>query len=190
MNTEARTAIILLLKGLFYQSDNQKAFFELVTNSYGVISDYFETIGLEVVVDEADGYAYLKNIVYEKEEDLLPRLLQHRELSYKVSLLCLILRKKIAEFDMQNESEIAIVTKEDISSSILLFLDIKFNEVKIKKDIDATIKKVESLGFLKKIKFSDDTYEIKSSIKSFVNIAFLEEFDKKLSKYKEANLWN
>ena len=190
MNSEAKTAIILLLKGLFYKTDNEKAFFELVANSYGSISDYFETIGLEVMVDETDGYAYLKNIVYEKEEDVLPRVIQSRELSYKVSLLCLILRKKIAEFDMQNDSEKAVITKEDILTSILLFLDVKFNEVKIKKDIDTTIKKVENLGFLRKLKISDDTYEIKSSIKSFVDISFLEEFDQKLSQYKEAKLWN
>ena len=190
MNKDARVAIILLLKGIFYKNENEKAFFELVTNSYGAISDYFETIGLEVVVDESDGYAYLKNRVYENEEDVLPKLIQNRELSYKVSLLCMILRKKIAEFDMQNDNQKAVISKEEIISNILLFLDIKFNEVKITKEIEATIKKVEDLGFLKKLKNQNTTYEIKNSIKSFVNVEFLEEFDKKLNEYKEAKLWN
>lgn len=190
MNKDARTAIILLLKGLFYKEDDEKAFFELTTNSFGAISDYFDTIGLEVMIDESDGYAYLRNKIYEDDEQSLPKLIQKRELSYKVSLLCIILRKKIAEFDMQNENEKAIVTKEDMITSMLLFLDIKFNEVKIKKEMEATIKKVEDLGFLKKVKNFEDTYEIKSSIKSFVNISFLEDFDKKLVEYKKANLWN
>ncbi len=190
MTQDAKIAIILLLKGLFYKSDNEKAFFELATNSYGAISDYFETIGLEVMVDETDGYAYLKNRVYEEEAEALPKVIRNRELSYKVSLLCMLLRKKIAEFDMQNDSEKAVVTKEDIISLLSLFLDIKFNEVKIKKDIEATIKKVEDLGFLKKLKISSEAYEIKNAIKSFINISYLEDFDKKLQEYKEVNLWS
>ncbi|MCK5294405.1 MAG: DUF4194 domain-containing protein [Arcobacteraceae bacterium] len=190
MNKDAKVAIILLLKGLFYKNDNEKVFFELIHNSYGVIAEYFSTIGLEVMIDENDGYAYLKNIVYEDEEESLPKLIQNRELSYKVSLLCVLLRKKIADFDMQNENERAIVSKEDIVSSILLFLDMKFNEIKIQKEIDTTIKKVEELGFLKKLKIQDEVYEIKSSIKAFVDATWLDEFDKKLEEYKKSKLWN
>jgi hypothetical protein len=190
MNKDAKIAIILLLKGLFYEKDNEKAFFELTHNSYGSIVDYFDTIGLELRIEENDGYAYLKNKEFEDENEALPKLIQSRELSYKVSLLCVLLRKKIADFDMQNENERAITTKEDIVSSILLFLDQKFNEIKIQKNIDAIIKKVEDLGFLKKLKTFDDTYEIKNSIKSFIDANWLNDFDNKLKEYKEANIWN
>jgi len=190
MNKDAKIAIILLFKGLFYKTDNEKAFFELVHNSYGSIVEYFSTIGLDVMIDENDGYAYLKNKIYEDEEDILPKIIQNRELSYKVSLLCVLLRKKIADFDMQNENERAIISKEDIVSSILLFLDIKFNEIKIKKEIDATIKKVEELGFLKKLKISDEAYEIKSSIKAFIDASWLSDFDKNISTYKEGKIWS
>ena len=190
MNKDAKIAIILLLKGLFYKKDNEKAFYELIENSYGTIVEYFENMGLEVILDENDGYAYLQNIEYEKEDDVLPKLIQNRELSYKVSLLCVLLRKKIADFEMQNENERAIISKEDIVSMLFLFLDIKFNEVKIKKDIDTTIKKLEELGFLKKLKLSNDTYEIKNSIKAFINASWLDSFDKKLQEYKEAKVWN
>jgi len=120
----------------------------------------------------------------------LPKVIQKRELSYKVSLLLMLLRKKIAEFDMQNENEKAIVSKEDIINSLLLFLNIKFNEVKIKREIETTIKKVEELGFLKKLKNVEDAYEIKNSIKSFVNAKFLGDLDKKLQEYKEAKQWS
>lgn len=190
MNKDAKTAIILLLKGLFYKSDNEKAFFELVHKSYGAIAEYFSTIGLDVMVEENDGYAYLKNKVYEEDEESLPKLIQNRELTYKVSLLCVLLRKKIADFDMQNEHERAIISKEDIHAHIALFLDIKFNEVKTQKEIDSTIKRVEELGFLKKLNVSEEVYEIKNSIKSFVDASWLNTFDEKLTHYKEANIWN
>ena len=61
MNNDAKTAIVLLLKGIFYKSDNEKAFFEMVHNSYAAIVEYLDTIGLELLIDENDGYAYLKN---------------------------------------------------------------------------------------------------------------------------------
>jgi hypothetical protein len=190
VNNNAKTAVILLLKGLFYRTENEKAFFELLNNSHGEIVAYLETIGLELMIDEEDGYAYLKNKIYDEEEEALPKLLGSRELSYKVSLLIMLLRKRRVDFDMQNDNERAIVSKEDIISELLFFLDIKFNEVKVKKEIESTIKKVEELGFLKSLKTSDEAYEIKSAIKSFVDAKFLDDFDKKLTEYKEANLWN
>jgi len=190
MNKDAKTAIISLLKGLFYKADHEKAFFELTHNSYASIIEYFETIGLDVRVDENDGYAYLVNKVFEDESEALPKLIQNRELSYKVSLLCVLLRKKIADFDMQNENERAIISKDDIVSSILLFLDIKFNEIKILKEIESTIKKVEELGFLKKLKIDENSYEIKSSIKSFIDATWLNDFDEKLKEYQESKVWS
>jgi len=189
MNKDAKIATILLVKGLFYKSDNEKAFYEMSENSYGVVFDYFDTIGLELVIDENDGYAYLQNKVFEDEDEALPKLIQARELSYKVSLLCVLLRRRIAEFEMQSENERAIITKEDIKLEILLFLEIKFNEIKITKEIEATIKKVEELGFLKKLK-NTEAYEIRSAIKAFVNASWLDEFDKKLQEYKEVKIWN
>lgn len=190
MNNDAKTAIILLLKGIFYKKENEKAFFELIENSYHPIAEYFETINLELKIDEDDGYAYLQNKVQEESEDSLPKLLQSRQLSYKVSLLCMLLRQKIAQFEMDNENERAIITKEDIMAMIILFLDAKFNEVKIQKEIEATIKKVEELGFLKQLKTDETSYEIKNSIKAFIDAAWLDDFDKKLQEYKEAKIWN
>ena len=190
MNNDAKTAIILLLKGIFYKKDNEKAFYELVENSLGAISEYFEIIGLEVHIEEDDGYAYLKNIDFEEEESSLPKLIPNRSLSYKVSLLCVLLRQKIAQFEGELENERAIITKEDIISMLILFLDIKFNEVKIQREIESTINKVEELGFLKKLKTDETSYEIKNSIKAFVDAQWLNQFDEKLKEYKESNIWS
>ncbi len=188
MNNHAKTAIILLLKGIFYKSDNENAFFELLENSRYAIKEYFETIGLEVHIHEEDGYAYLRNIVYEEESEVIPKLISTKNLSYKVSLLCVLLRQKIAQFEAQFENERAIITKEEMLSMLGLFLDTKFNEVKFEKDIEATIGKIENLGFLKRLKTDD--YEIKPSLKAFVDVKWLDDFDAKLKMYKEAKEWN
>jgi len=190
MNIDARVAITILLKGIFYKSDNEKAWAELIENSYAKVKEYFEVIGLDILIDESEGYAYLKNIVYEDGEGEVPKLIQKRELSYKVSLLCVLLRKEIVDFDMQNESFRVIISKEDIVKELLLYLPQNFNEVKTFKEIDATIKKVEELGFLKKLKASDEDYEIKRSLKSFVDASWLSDFDARLKEYKESGKWS
>jgi len=187
VNIDARVAITLLLKGLFYKSDNVKAWDELIESSHGAIVDYFEVIGLEVVCDESEGYAYLQNKVYEDDMPRPPRLIRSRELSYKVSLLCVLLRKKVADFDMQNEDTKAIITDEDIKEQILLFLPDKTNEVKTLKEIDTSIKKVVELGFLRKLKNQEHTYEIKRSIKAFVDAQWLSDFAVRLDAYRGVN---
>ncbi len=185
MNHDAKIATILLIKGIFYKSDNEKAWLEMIENSRGVMSDYFAIIGLELELNEVEGYAYLK--VIEQDEDVLqlPKLINSRELSYKVSLLCVLLRKRIVDFEMQSDSSRAVITKEEIAQNLLLFLEEKFNEVKIQKEIDSTIKKVEELGFLKKLKSSEQSYEIRSALKAFVDAQWLSDFDAKLQEYKE-----
>jgi len=190
MNHDARRAIVLLLKGIFYKKDDERAFFELTENSRYAIAEYLQTIGLEPVIHEEDRYAYVQNIAYEEDEDTLPKLIPNRPLGYKVSLLCVLLRKKIALFESQSDNERAIITKDDLSSELLFFLDVQFNEVKVQKDIETTIKKVENLGFLKRLKTDETSYEIQKAIRSFVDAQWLDAFDKKLQAYKEAKIWN
>jgi len=189
MNHNAKLATTLLLKGLFYKSENENAWMELVDQSRGVISDYVSMIGLALEIDENEGYAYLKNMESEENQTPLPKLIQSRELSYKVSLLCVLLRKRVVDFEMQNESSRAVVTKDELVQNIILFLPQKFNETKLYKEIDTTIKKVEDLGFLKRLKSSEDSYEIRSSIKAFVDAQWLSEFSQRLEEYKE-EIWS
>ncbi len=185
MNVEARTAIILLLKGLFYKQDNEKAWLEMVEKSYGAIKDYFETIALELRIDEEEGYAYLKNRDSHEDEEALPKLIRSRELSYKVSLLIVLLRQKIADFEMQSDDFKAVITLQEIEDQLLLYLPLKSNEVKTSKEIASTVKKVEELGFLRKLKHQEGVYEIKRAIKAFVDAQWLNEFDQRLEAYRQ-----
>jgi len=186
MNIDARRAIVILLKGLFYKSDNEKAWNELIENSFGAIKDYFEVIGLEAIIDESEGYAYLQNIDYDEDDDAVPsKLISNRELSYKVSLLCVLLRKRMVDFDMQSDDAKAIITLDEMKEMMLLFMDIKTDEVKILKEIESSIKKVQELGFLRAVKNQEGFYEIKRSIKAFVDAQWLDAFSRRLEEYKE-----
>ena len=179
INTETSKTIIKLFNGVLYKNDHPKLWLEL-EKSYATISDYLKPLGVEVIFDESEGYAYLQNL--EMEEDF-PVLLRKRTLSYKVSLLIVLLRKRLTQFDMQSDDSRAIISKEEIVEMFELFLGESFNEVKQQKEIEGTVKKVVDLGFLKKLK-SSENYEIKRVIKSFVDAQWLDEFDKRLAEYE------
>jgi hypothetical protein len=174
------TVIIKLFGGVLYKNDSPKEWLEL-EQSFAIVGDYLKPLGVEVIFDESEGYAYLKTI--EQEEDF-PKLLRRRTLSYKVSLLLVLLRKRLTQFEMQSDESRAIVTKEEMVEMFELFLNESFNEVKQVKEIEGHIKKVVDLGFLKKLK-SSESYEIKRVIKSFVDAQWMESFDTRLEEYAD-----
>ncbi|MDQ7047863.1 MAG: DUF4194 domain-containing protein [Sulfurovum sp.] len=178
INQETSKTIIKLFSGVLYKSDQPKLWLEL-EKSYAVILDYLKPLGLGVIFDEAEGYAYLQNL--ELEEDF-PILLRKRTLSYKVSLLIVLLRKRLTQFDMQSDESRAVLSTEEMVEMFELFLAQSSNEVKQVKEIEATIKKVVELGFLKRLK-SSENYEITRVIKSFVDAQWMDEFDKRLDVY-------
>ena len=179
ISKKSSAVIIKLFAGVLYKNDSPKEWLEL-EKSFAPISDYLKVLGVEPIFDESEGYAYLRSM--EIEEDF-PKLLRRRTLSYKVSLLLVLLRKRLTQFDMQSDESRAVISKEEIVELFELFLNESFNEVKQVKEIESHIKKVVELGFLKRLKNSEN-YEIKRVIKSFVDAQWMESFDERLEEYK------
>ena len=61
LNTETSKTIIKLFNGVLYKNDHPKLWLEL-EKSYAPISDYLKPLGVEVIFDESEGYAYLQNL--------------------------------------------------------------------------------------------------------------------------------
>ena len=187
MSFEAREAIVRLLKGVFYKEDEEKAWFALLQEEAS-IKEYLETIGLDVLIDTAEGFAYVRNREDEDKQKSLSKLVSKRELSYKVSLLVVLLRKRLVDFELQNENYKAVVTLEEMQEELQNFVQERYDEVKLQKEIVATIKKVEELGFLKKLNTKENTYEIRPAIKAFVDAQWLSDFDERLQEYKRVEI--
>ena len=187
MSFEAREAIVRLLKGVFYKEDEEKAWFALLQEEAS-IKEYLQTIGLEFLIDTAEGFAYVRNIENEDEQKSLSKLVSKRELSYKVSLLVVLLRKRLVDFELQNDNYKAVVTLEELQEEMQNFVQERYDEVKLQKELVVTVKKVEELGFLKKLNTKENTYEIRPAIKAFVDAQWLSDFDDKLQEYKKLEI--
>jgi hypothetical protein len=89
-----------LMKGVLYRDAHESQWRQLL-QLQPQVRDYVAVIGLTVVVDESEGYAFLRSLPALDQDDgrTVPRLIPRRSLSFHVSLLLALLRKKLIEFD-------------------------------------------------------------------------------------------
>jgi hypothetical protein len=176
-------AVTQLMKGVVYR-DTHPAWAHLL-QLQPQARDHVAVLGLQIVIDEAEGYAFLRQRPQEAEDEQskLPRLIPRRSLSFHVSLLLALLRKKLAEFDAQGSDTKLMLTREQIAEMVRVFLPASSNEARLTDQIDAHINKVVELGFLRQAKNAEPVYEVRRILKAFVDGQWLADFDTRLAEY-------
>lgn len=187
------TVLVSLLKTVLYREDNERLWASLLRLQTRV-REYTSVLNLELVLDEAEGYAFLKGRPDPDGDDpelRLPRLVARRQLSYPVSLLLALLRKKLAESDAGGGDTRLMLDRDQILELMRVFLADTSNEARLADQIDAYINKVIDLGFLRKLKSPSSgssseppTYEVRRIIKAFVDAQWLANFDARLEAYQ------
>lgn len=184
--------LINLLKSVLYRDLDERQWAALL-NLQSQVRDYVAVLNLELVLDEAEGYAFLKSRREPEEDDpqpRLPRLVARRPLSFSVSLMLALLRKKLAEFDAGGGDTRLVLSRDDIVEMLRVFLPDGSNEARLIDQIEATINKVAELGFVRKLKPAGAasagaaTYEVRRILKAFVDAQWLAEFDARLATYR------
>lgn len=180
--------LISLLKSVLYRDGDERLWAALL-NLQARVRDYVAVLNLELVLDEAEGYAFLKSRPEPVDDDAqprLPRLVARRPLSFPVSLLLALLRRKLAEFDASGGDTRLVLSRDDIVELVRLFLPDGTNEAKLIDQIETTINKVVDLGFLHKLKpaTGPGNYEVRRILKAFVDAQWLSEFDARLAIYQ------
>ena len=174
--------LIHLLKGVLYREQMPNRWQELLQQE-SQVRDYLTVIGLELDLDDAEGYAYLRQREAGEDEEL-PRLVSRRPLSYAVSLLCVLLRKRLLEADAGNGELRTMITRAEIIDRVRTFLPESSNEAKIEEQIDTHIRKVVDMGFLRELSGQKETYEIRRVLKAFVDAEWLADFNVRLEEYR------
>lgn len=181
-------AVTQLMKGVVYRDAHERAWRELLALQ-AQVRDYVAVIGLTVVIDEAEGYAFLRSRPEDDEPDdgrtSPPRLIARRSLSFHVSLLLALLRKKLAEFDAGNSDTRLMLTRDQIVEMVRLFLPATSNEARLVDQIDSYIAKAVELGFLRQVRGQDALYEVRRILKAFVDGQWLADFDQRLAEYAD-----
>lgn len=176
--------LIQIFRGVLYR-DQHEALWQQLLTLQNRVRDHVQVLSLELVLDEPQGYAYLRQAAVEDEEKAPPRLVPRRQLSYPVSLLLVLLRKKLIEHDAGSGDPRLILTQEEIVELIRLFLPDTANEAKLVDRIQTDINKVIELGFMRRLRGQSGRYEVRRILQSFVDAQWLGEFEQRLAEYRE-----
>ncbi len=176
------SAIIRLMQGVVYRETDEDTWITLERLGGGV-RDHFATIGIDVVVDDAEGYAYLRSQPIEDGEEALPRLVRRRALTYNVSLLLVLLRKRLVEFETTGGEGRLVLTTDQIVEMLRLFQAESTNDARAVDQAETTIKKAVELGFLRQLRGQNDHWEVRRILKAYVDAQTLSDFAAKLREY-------
>jgi hypothetical protein len=181
--------VIPLLKGVLYQETDPAAWNALL-GLQARVRDYVAVLGLELHLDEAEGYAFLRSRAEPDDEDAaarLPRLVARRPLSFPVSLLLALLRKKLAELDAGGGDTRLVLSREEVVELIRVFLPAGSNEARLIDQVDTHLNKVAELGFVRRLKTQPGQpamIEVRRILKAFVDAQWLADFDARLAAYR------
>ena len=163
-------AVIRLLQGPL-SSDDSGPWNVLLTYETPV-REYLGKIGLELVLNEPDGYAFLRQPEWEGEDGqriALPRLTRRDRLSYHVTLMCALLRERLDQFEASTpETDHLIVTGDHLRDMLRPFLRERGDERALLKKIDETANRVVELGFLRRLG-ADNRYEVRPILKARIS---------------------
>lgn len=176
--------LIALMKGVVYR-DGDEGNWRALLGVQAQVRDYIAVLGLELLLDEAEGYAWLRTRPPAEGEAELPRLVAKRQLSFPVSLLLALLRKKLAEADTGGGEPRLILTRDEITEMIRLFLPAGANEARAADQVDAHLNKIIELGFARRLRGQEDHIEVRRILKAFVDAQWLADFEQRLAAYRE-----
>ena len=175
-------AIIRLMQGVVYRTVDEDTWLTLERLGAGV-RDHFATIGVDVVIDDTEGYAYLRSRPETEGEEALPRLVRRRALTYNVSLLLVLLRKRLVEFETSGGEGRLVLSTDQIVELLRLFQAESTNDARVVDQAETTIKKAAELGFLRPLRGQRDHWEVRRILKAYVDAQTLSDFAAKLREY-------
>ena len=170
--------LVGLLKGAVYREQAPELWRDLL-NLQDAARDHLRLLGLDLIIDEAEGYAYLRQTDSDTAgtDEVTPRLIPRRPLSYPVSLLLILLRKRLAQHDAQGGETRLVLSREQMVDMMRIFLPSATNEAKLEDQIERNVARVEELGFLHKMKADEGLYEVRRILRAFVNADWLADLE-------------
>ncbi len=192
--------LVALVKGPVYSESTE--LWECLLSYESSVRDYFLRLGLEVFLDAGEGFAFLRSWEPDSlcetgpmdgdgdpdpEVGLnsrgLPRLTPRIPLSFEVTLLLVLLREALIQFDFgDSDNSRLVLRREDIHNLLLLYWKQASDEAKQLDRFDSLIRKVEDLGFLEPLA-NQDSFEVKRILKARVPAGLLREIKEKLEVY-------
>lgn len=160
--------ILKLLQGVLYHDDKQ---WETLLSYAIPVQRHFAAVGLSLHLDEAEGYAYLTQPDGEEEGAAaltLPRLVRRSPLTFDATLLCVLLREALQEFQARDPGGGRLVLSgEELREKMRRFYRVRTDMTRLDSKIASAIRQVAELGFLKLLNNPQtEEYEVRRILKA------------------------
>lgn len=172
-NPELSIALASLLRGPVYAEDSPAVWASV--NSLGSqLRDHLNALGMRLVVDATEQYAYLR--ADDELPDGMPRLVRRHSLSYSTTVLLILLRQQMTGAEADADTQRLIVTTEQIVEMMRLYHPPGTSDEKIATDIT----RLTELGYLKRMRSTENTWEVRRIIKAIATADWIAEWGEKL----------
>lgn len=186
-------AAVKLLQGIVYHDDPGDAW-EAILSGVTPLSDYFARIGLLLIVNEEDGFAYLRQIEPETlppDYPSIPKLFRSVQLTFEASLLCVLLRDELRRFEEEIHRDARCVVLQSALLEIWQSLvPGEADAVRANRNLGGQLRKLEELKFVRRFEKDPPSWEVRRILKARLPLAELErlrsELESELARRTEA----
>lgn len=182
-------AAVRLLQGVLY--DDEPLAWDVLLTRQSDLETYFAKIGLVLVIDRAEGMAYLQQIDDDHRTggyENLPRLFRRTPLGYPATLLCVLLRDEFRRFEDEDlDNERCVVDVDALLDEWKQYYPQEADEVRLRKQLLATLVSLEKLKFVRKFGTSSDSWEVCRLLKARVPLEELESLRERMRSVVEGS---
>lgn len=169
-------AAVRLLQGVVYLDEGPV--WDILLSHQSRLEDYFARLGLLMVLDEPEGFAYLRQLSEDEQPEgyeRLPKLFRKTRLGYDATLLCVLLRDELRRFEEEDvHNERCVVSTADLFEQWKAFFPVDDDEVRLRKGLDSALKTLEGLKFVRLVGKEPPEWEIRRVLKARLRAADLE----------------
>lgn len=181
-------AAVALLQGPIYTEDRV---WQLMLDYEMELRNHFVKMGLELQCDREEGYAFLRQMEPEEgDEGSLPRLVRRIPLSFELTMLLVLLREWLDEFETQEDRSSELrVTGKAIRERIGLFLEKDARHSRLSRNLDKYLRQAREMGYLVLVEGGEDLeqarFTVKRILKAKIGVDELQEIKARLITYTQ-----
>ncbi len=183
-DSDFSTLAIRLLKGVVYREADKRGWRALV-ELQGRVRDYVGVLGLDLVLDEDEGYALLRPRVQADAGATSAggELIPTHAVSLSVALLLATLRKALADFDAQGGGSRLVLTQAELGALRPELLAARGDEARTPVDIQAQADRLVELGFLRRLVSPNApaAYEVQRVLSAIIDTGWLRALEQRLA---------
>lgn len=167
---EWQYAAVHLLQGPVFEHEGER--WRRVTQGRSEMDGYFRQMGLRVVVDAVEGYAFLEQLPADELKDL-PRIIRRRQLSLGATVYGFFLRQELDKAIKDDPAIMRVKKKlKEIRELVAEFFPATNNDSADRKLAMAHLGDLADLGFVRKVTESGEGNEAEYELTRLLRAKF------------------